>query len=198
MSAATEGYCVTRTLRARFELPNHHHKLKPHMYTTVTISVPPSQIEPLAQAAAQGWSREDDAVRLLGGLMSPLASVVPDPAGMSALYRGAGQLAALQQGLVLAVPDSAVIDTGGTKIVYRQTSPDTFDGVAVQLGPRMVKSESNLAYYPVLRGLAARAPYFHNGSAATLLDAVNFYNERFNLNLTRAQKSDLVAFLRTL
>jgi hypothetical protein len=51
---------------------------------------------------------------------------------------------------------------------------------------------------PVLRGLAARAPYFHNGSAATLLDAVDFYNDRFNLNLTREQKADLVAFLRTL
>jgi cytochrome c peroxidase len=51
---------------------------------------------------------------------------------------------------------------------------------------------------PILRGLAARAPYFHNGSAATLLDVVNFYNQRFNLNLTEEQKSDLVAFLRTL
>ncbi len=51
---------------------------------------------------------------------------------------------------------------------------------------------------PILRGLAARAPYFHNGSAATLLDAVNFYNERFNLNLTKKQKNDLVAFLGTL
>jgi cytochrome c peroxidase len=51
---------------------------------------------------------------------------------------------------------------------------------------------------PVLRGLAARAPYFHNGSAATLLDAVDFYNDRFNLNLTREQKADLVAFLKTL
>jgi hypothetical protein len=51
---------------------------------------------------------------------------------------------------------------------------------------------------PVLRGLAARAPYFHNGFAATLLDAVNFYNDRFNLNMTDQQKSDLVAFLRTL
>ena len=51
---------------------------------------------------------------------------------------------------------------------------------------------------PILRGLAARAPYFHNGSAATLLDAVNFYNTRFALNLTNQQKSDLVAFLKTL
>src|SRR6185369_4404278 len=51
---------------------------------------------------------------------------------------------------------------------------------------------------PVLRGLASRAPYFHNGSAATLRDAVDFYDTRFNLNLTEQEKSDLVAFLQTL
>jgi cytochrome c peroxidase len=51
---------------------------------------------------------------------------------------------------------------------------------------------------PILRGLAARAPYFHNGSAATLLDAVNFYNNRFNLGLAERQKLDLVAFLNSL
>ena len=51
---------------------------------------------------------------------------------------------------------------------------------------------------PILRGLAARAPYFHNGSAATLLDVVEFYNQRFNLGFTDQQKSDLVAFLETL
>jgi cytochrome c peroxidase len=51
---------------------------------------------------------------------------------------------------------------------------------------------------PILRGLAARAPYFHNGSAATLLDAVNFYDTRFNLHLSDQDKDDLVAFLKTL
>jgi cytochrome c peroxidase len=51
---------------------------------------------------------------------------------------------------------------------------------------------------PILRGLAGRAPYFHNGSAATLLDVVTFYNTRFALNLTDQQKTDLVAFLKTL
>jgi len=51
---------------------------------------------------------------------------------------------------------------------------------------------------PVLRGLAARAPYFHNGGAETLGDVVNFYNQRFNLNLTEQQKADLVAFLQAL
>jgi len=51
---------------------------------------------------------------------------------------------------------------------------------------------------PILRGLPGRAPYFHNGSAATLADAVNFYDKRFGLGLTDQQKGDLVAFLRTL
>jgi cytochrome c peroxidase len=51
---------------------------------------------------------------------------------------------------------------------------------------------------PILRGLAARAPYFHNGSAATLLDVVNFYDQRFSIGFTDQQKSDLVAFLNSL
>ncbi len=51
---------------------------------------------------------------------------------------------------------------------------------------------------PILRGLAARAPYFHNGAAATLGEAVNFYNQRFNMGLTDQQKADLVAFLNSL
>jgi hypothetical protein len=51
---------------------------------------------------------------------------------------------------------------------------------------------------PILRGLAARAPYFHNGSAATLGDVVDFYDERFGIGFTDAEKSDLIAFLKTL
>jgi hypothetical protein len=51
---------------------------------------------------------------------------------------------------------------------------------------------------PVLRGLAARAPYFHNGSAATLKETVEFYNTRFSMGLTHQQITDLAAFLSTL
>jgi hypothetical protein len=51
---------------------------------------------------------------------------------------------------------------------------------------------------PVLRGLAARAPYFHNGVAATLRDVVEFYNTRFDIGLSAQDKADLVAFLRSL
>lgn len=51
---------------------------------------------------------------------------------------------------------------------------------------------------PILRGLAARAPYFHNGSAATLEEAVDFYDTRFHIGLTTQEKKDLVAFLNAL
>jgi len=51
---------------------------------------------------------------------------------------------------------------------------------------------------PILRGLAARAPYFHNGSAAALNDVIEFYDQRFSIGLTAQQKSDLIAFLNSL
>jgi cytochrome c peroxidase len=51
---------------------------------------------------------------------------------------------------------------------------------------------------PVLRGLAARAPYFHDGSAVDLDAVVDFYDGRFQLDLTPAEHRDLVMFLRSL
>jgi cytochrome c peroxidase len=51
---------------------------------------------------------------------------------------------------------------------------------------------------PSLRGLAARAPYFHDGSAQDLTAVVNFYNERFRIGFTPQEIADLTAFLRSL
>lgn len=51
---------------------------------------------------------------------------------------------------------------------------------------------------PILRGLAARAPYFHNGAAASLSQLVSFYNKRFQIGLTQQQTQDLINFLQTL
>jgi hypothetical protein len=48
------------------------------------------------------------------------------------------------------------------------------------------------------RGLAARAPYFSNGSAATLRELVDFYDRRFNIKYTEQEKTDLVNFLGAL
>jgi cytochrome c peroxidase len=51
---------------------------------------------------------------------------------------------------------------------------------------------------PVLRGLAARPPYFHNGSAATLDEVITFYDIHFGIGFTPAERADLTAFLRAL
>jgi cytochrome c peroxidase len=51
---------------------------------------------------------------------------------------------------------------------------------------------------PVLRSLASRAPYFHNGVAANLQQLANFYDQRFQIGLTDQQKRDLVNFLQSL
>jgi len=51
---------------------------------------------------------------------------------------------------------------------------------------------------PILRGLSARAPYFHNGSAQSLLDVVHFYENRFGLVLSAQDEFDLVNFLSAL
>ncbi|HET9178424.1 MAG TPA: hypothetical protein VFQ24_08725 [Terriglobia bacterium] len=51
---------------------------------------------------------------------------------------------------------------------------------------------------PILRGLAARAPYFHNGAGDSLEQVVNFYNERFQADLTANEMADLVNFLKSL
>jgi hypothetical protein len=51
---------------------------------------------------------------------------------------------------------------------------------------------------PVLRALSARPPYFHDGSAATLMDVIDFYDARFQARFTPREKADLLAFLRAL
>lgn len=51
---------------------------------------------------------------------------------------------------------------------------------------------------PVLRGLAARPPYFHNGFAPTLEKVVDFYDTRFEIGMTEREKRDMAAFLRAL
>jgi len=60
--------------------------------------------------------------------------------------------AQLEKGRVLAVPESAVIDTGSQQIVYREASPGEYEGVKVALGPRMVGPEG-VPFFPVLSGL---------------------------------------------
>jgi cytochrome c peroxidase len=78
-----------------------------------------------------------------------------------------------------------------TGLVTRTTDP----GRALATG-RCV--DINRFKVPALRGLAARAPYFHNGAAATLEDVVDFYDRRFGVGFTPEERADLALFLRSL
>ncbi len=49
-----------------------------------------------------------------------------------------------------------------------------------------------------LRGLAARPPYFSNGSAKTIRDVVEYYNRRYQIGLSEREKQDLTNFLSVL
>ena len=49
-----------------------------------------------------------------------------------------------------------------------------------------------------LRGIKESPPYLHDGRCLTLEDSVEFFNLVLELKLTKAEKTDLVAFLRQL
>lgn len=58
---------------------------------------------------------------------------------------------------------------------------------------------ANKAYRTTpLRGLWQHAPYFHDGSAATLTAVVAHYDSVRRLNLTNAQRRDVVEYLKSL
>lgn len=49
-----------------------------------------------------------------------------------------------------------------------------------------------------LRGLAARAPYFSNGSAKDLRAVIDYYDRRYDIGYTEQEKEDLVNLMRSL
>lgn len=49
-----------------------------------------------------------------------------------------------------------------------------------------------------MRGLAARAPYFSNGSAKDLRAVVDYYERRYDIGYTEQEKRDLVNLMRSL
>ena len=99
----------------------------------------------------------------------------------------------------LRMPDLPVFLVSGCPSPFAANEPESFytsdPGKALITGKC---ADFNRTKGPILRGLAARAPYFHNGSAANLGELVDFYNERFAMGLSDGQKADLIAFLNSL
>jgi cytochrome c peroxidase len=60
------------------------------------------------------------------------------------------------------------------------------------------RSATGLYRTTPLRALWQHPPYFHDGSATTLVAVVNHYDEVLSLGLNDQQKADLVEFLKSL
>ncbi|HUE14652.1 MAG TPA: efflux RND transporter periplasmic adaptor subunit [Planctomycetaceae bacterium] len=104
--------------------------------------------------------------RLRPGATASVAIEAP-PQAVSVFVRAAAEnkisATKLKEGLLLAVPESAVIDTGQQTVVYREMAPDIYEGVKVNLGPRMDGPE-DVPFYPVLGGLPEGARVVTSGS----------------------------------
>ena len=61
----------------------------------------------------------------------------------------------------------------------------------------MAAADGPIKTFP-LRGIKDSPPYLHDGRLLTLDDTVEFFNLVLELKLTQPEKTDLLAFLRTL
>jgi len=105
------------------------------------------------------------------------------------LFRNEARCASCHQGPqftdVLSGPDRRV--------------PFLHDAAEVGMDPRYAERSATGKYRTTpLRGLLQHAPYFHDGSAADLPAVVEHYDRQFGLNLTDAEKADLVEYLKSL
>jgi cytochrome c5 len=104
------------------------------------------------------------------------------------VFNGAGQCATCHSGALLSDGNTTLHDA--TEVV---SEPEP-GGVASYASRSATKKYRTAP----LAGLWQHAPYFHNGSAATLDDVVETYNTKKTLGLTVGQKADLVQYLKSL
>lgn len=135
----------TRTVKVRVNISNVDRKLKPGMYITAAIRVP---ILADGKPAPTGLEGKNTCP------MHP--EVIEDKPGKCRIcgmslekITGSPQAVTVEQRQLLALPASAVLDSGRRQLVYVEKSRGQFSAVEVTLGPRAGK------YYPVLKGLNA-------------------------------------------
>jgi len=103
----------------------------------------------------------------------------------------------------LSVPDVPVYEITGCPNPFQEPSQPAAPYVIYTTDPGKglisgLCSDVSRTKGPILRGLASRAPYFHNGAAQNLSELLEFYNQRFQMNLTTEEKDELTAFLNAL
>ena len=133
----------SRTIKVIINIPNEEKKLKPGMFVSATIR---------AKLAADG---EAAPTGVEGKWTCPMHTQVLLPeAGACPLCKmplvqipGAPKDSSEGEELVLAVPTTAVLDSGTRRIVYVERQPGEFVPTEVNVGPRAGD------FYPVINGL---------------------------------------------
>lgn len=156
---AAQVTAATRTVRVRVDVDDSRSELRTGMLVAARLRVPVTQLAAGGRRAADDW-RDRLAVELALASLPPHS--VPAP-GLATLIECGASLTMRRRELSLAIPTTAVIDTGECRVVFVERMAGMFDGVEVTLGRRCGD------YYPVLRGLEAGQAVVTAG--AFLIDA---------------------------
>lgn len=111
---------------------------------------------------------------------------------------------ALPLNIGVVAPSAAGLDTTGLPVFDIRCDSGPLAGQTFQVtdpGKALISgrcADVGKTKGPILRNLASRAPYFHNGAAPDLGHVVEFYDTRFGIGFTDSEKSDLIAFLKSL
>lgn len=133
---------ATRAVRLRVEIENRDRRLRPGMFARVTIR---------SRLGADG--RTPDVVVPGNFVCRMHPSVWSDDAGncricgMPLIRRPSMPRPTTERSEILALPVSAILDSGSRRIVYIETSGGTFEATAVQLGPKAGE------FYPAIEGV---------------------------------------------
>ena len=144
---------ATRTLKLRIDIANPQLELKPGMYGDAVVEA--GAAAGGSQASMAGAGREGQASaaatppsaeRYICPMDPEVVSDRPGSCPICGMFLE--KVAAAPQAGVLAIPESAVIDTGTRKVVYLEREPGIFDAIEVDLGAPAD------GFYPVLKGLS--------------------------------------------
>jgi len=151
---------ATRTVKVRVNLPNANHRLKPAMYASATIRVrlrSDGSPEPTGLAGKFICPMHPEVVREELGKCPICEMDLERVPGDSASEQGPDEVAhSAPPGMVLAIPTTAVLDTGPRKVAYRQMENGDYELVDLKVGERATAAATEgptKEYYPVLDGL---------------------------------------------
>ena len=124
------------------------------------------ELDPMSRTLTARFELANASGRLKPGMTATVSLAISprklaDHSGKASRYQ-------LDGDRLLAVPEASVIDTGARTLVYREASPGVYEGVQVELGPRLA-GPLGAAYFPVFAGVKSGETVVAAGSF--LIDA---------------------------